>query len=160
MSLRHSVREGVPLVTITHDALEHGYPSFPQPRPLPRYKTWDLPPLLQIPDMGPTLRYQTWDLPPPVLLTSGSHHWRPFQTCSLVILSPMVLTSSGWLPEQVSWQASRAHPTEIDNKQPENQVLSDWKVTIGPVLLPAINFSLEFPCCISVTLNRNKCVRM
>ena len=120
------------------------------PTPSPpdtRYGTYP-----KIPDMGPT--------PPPVLLTSGSHHWRPFQTCSLVILSPMVLTSSGWLPEQVSWQASRAHPTEIDNKQPENQVLSDWKVTIGPVLLPAINFSLEFPCCISVTLNRNKCVRM
>ena len=42
------------------------------------------------PDMGPTLpppQHQTWDLCP-LLLTSGGHHWKPVQTCSLEALAP------------------------------------------------------------------------
>ena len=46
-------------VTITHDALGHACPTSP---------SW----------------YQTWNLP----LTSGGHHWRPVQTCSLEDLAP------------------------------------------------------------------------
>ena len=47
----------------------------------------------------------------PLLLTSGGHHWRSVQTCSLVHLppppSPPLLTSSDGHP----WQAGGKHPT-------------------------------------------------
>ena len=45
-------------------------------------------------DMGPT----------PLLLTSGGHHWRPVQTCSLKDLPPPVRTPSGG--HRSGWYAS------------------------------------------------------
>ena len=110
-------------MTITHDALGHGtYPLPPipdigPPRPL-GYQTWDLPPSPpdtrhgtysspkipdmgstppRIPDMGPTPSPWIPDMDlPPQLLTSGGHHWRPVQTCSLEDSPPqLVLTFGG-----------------------------------------------------------------
>ena len=52
--------KGGPHAAITHDALRYLYPS-----------------TRRMPDMAPT---------PPTMLTSGGHHWRPVETCSLVHL--------------------------------------------------------------------------
>ena len=71
-------------------------------------------------DMDIPTRYQTWDHPSsdtrhgtyPLLLTSGSHHWRPIQTCSLQDLTPpKVLTSSGGHQNMYGCQAGGMHPT-------------------------------------------------
>ena len=72
--------------------------------------TWDLSPP-PISDMWPTtfpLGHQKWKFSPPLLLllTSGDHHWRPVQTCSLEDLHPqLVLTSGG--------QVGSMHPNEM-----------------------------------------------
>ena len=51
---------------------------------------------------------------PPPLLTSGSHHWKPVQTCSVEDnLSPPVLTPSGSRCKVGKWQAGGIHPTGI-----------------------------------------------
>ena len=68
MSVCHSV-QGVPYVTITHDALD-----------LTVSPPWSL--AFPTSDMGPPT--------PRLLLISGGQHWRPFQTCS-----PQVATSGG-----------------------------------------------------------------
>ena len=47
----------------------------------------------------------------PMLLTSGSHHWKPIQPCSLDDpIPPLLLTPSGhW--STYGWQAGGTHPT-------------------------------------------------
>ena len=50
----------------------------------------------------------------PPLLTSGTHNWRPGQTCSLVIPTPhpqLVLTYSGGHRKTSGWQAGGTHPS-------------------------------------------------
>ena len=68
------------ITPITHDALE---PTVQDPPP-----TWHP-------------RYP--------LVTSGGHHWRPVQTCSLQ--APLGLTSGGCWSEWWSAQADGTHPT-------------------------------------------------
>ena len=86
--------------------------------------SWDrFPPLPWTSDLGTYLHirpgdlcatpwHQTWDLPPPLLLTSGGHHWRPVQTCSLedLPLPQPVLKSSGGHRNMYSWQMGGTHP--------------------------------------------------
>ena len=70
LSVCHSFQGGSHMI-ITHDALEHGYPS-----PLPsRYQTSGL---THLPHPLDT-RHKTY----PLLLTSGGYHWRPVHTSSL-----------------------------------------------------------------------------
>ena len=72
----------------------HGTLLYRNSQPLPPLPTWDL---------------TIWN--PPLLVTSGSHHWRPVQTFSLQDPHP---TGSDiwWLLKQVrSLQAGRTHPT-------------------------------------------------
>ena len=72
--------------------------------------TWYLP-LLPI-GPSPDTRHGTYNLAP-LLLTSGGHHWRPVQTCSLENIPPpliSVLTSSGGHENTYSWQAGITHP--------------------------------------------------
>ena len=58
---------------------------------------------------------RTWVPSPPPLLTSGGHHWRPVQTCSLEgIPTPfpsMVLTPCGSHWNMYGWLADGTHPT-------------------------------------------------
>ena len=72
---------------------------------LPDSWTWDL-------GYSP----KTWDLrysSPPQLLTTGGHHWRPVQTCSLENIPPPVLidlpSSGHW--NTYDWQAGSTHST-------------------------------------------------
>ena len=62
-----------------------GYPT-----PPPDIRPGHLPP-------PPHIGHHTWaPTPLSILLTSGGHHWRPVQTCSLEDLMPQsALTSSG-----------------------------------------------------------------
>ena len=79
VSVHHSVREeGVPMVTITHEALN-------------------------LTVQGPLLQHETWTpglSPFHLLVTSDSNYWRPGQTCSLENPPTLpVLTSGGMLTE-------------------------------------------------------------
>ena len=102
------------------------------------------------PNMGPGyLRppygYGTW-IPPPsprhgtwisyLLLTSGGHHWRPVQTCSLEYLPP-TSTDTYWQPPKhmqlaSSQYASYWYAVLFDNgsrKFSEYSLISCWKLT-------------------------------
>ena len=57
----------------------------------------------------------TWDLgyppqPPATDMTSGGHHWRPVQVCSLEDIPPL-LTPSGSHQNMHGWQVGNRHPT-------------------------------------------------
>ena len=84
MSVCHSV-QGVPYVTITHDALD-----------LTVSPPWS--PAFPTSDLGPPI--------PHLLLISGGQHWRPFQTCS-----PQVATSGGGHWSMYDLQVGSAHFT-------------------------------------------------
>ena len=64
------------------------------PPPAPRYQTW----VVITGNMGPTS----------LLLTSGGHHWRPVQTCSLEDQPPLHPSGTGlyWWPPKRVWLAS------------------------------------------------------
>ena len=88
---------------ITHGALD--LTVQPTGLGLSPLQTWDPP--SPPPDMGPP---RPW----PPLVTSGDHHWRPGQTCSLdltVQSPPPILISSGLHRSTYGWQAAGWHPT-------------------------------------------------
>ena len=69
-------------------------------------------------DMGPTTPSSPFPRMPDMgspLLTSGCHHWRPVQTCSLEDLPPPVLTSSGGHRNTYGWQAGGLYPTGMQS---------------------------------------------
>ena len=73
MSVCPSVHRGSH-VTITHDALDLIVQDPILAPASPAHQTWG--------PLSPASGHQTWD-PRPPLVTSGGHHWRPVQTCSL-----------------------------------------------------------------------------
>ena len=60
-------------VAITHDALDLTVQPSPALAPALLFQTWDPQPRPHPSYIGPH----------PLLVTSGGHHWRPVQTCSL-----------------------------------------------------------------------------
>ena len=86
--------QGVPNLTITHDALDVTVHSIPSPTTSARHQTW-----------YPLHRHQTWETlpsPSPRLATSDGHHWRPVQTCSFEN-PPLGVTSGGRYWSTYSW---------------------------------------------------------
>ena len=93
VSVCHSV--GVPMwpLSMMHWSLLY--------RPLSRHGAW-----------GHWEAIQKWDMGIPTLLvTSGGHHWRPVQTCSLdlTVQAPLPHVTDIWWPLKHVWLVSRRY---------------------------------------------------
>ena len=69
-------------------------------------------------ELGPPhqpIHVQTWS---PLLVTPGSHHWRPVQTSSLEDIPPSPVLPSGGHRSMCGWEVGSTHPTatELDMK--------------------------------------------
>ena len=78
------LRKGNVFIGVCHSVQGRGNDAldFPVQPPLPGHRTWY--PLALTPRRGTSLNS-------PLLVTSGSHHWRPVQTCSLKDTPPGML---------------------------------------------------------------------
>ena len=94
VSLASTIHRGGSYVTITHEALDLTVQKASIPdAPLQDSRTLDI------------------TVQAPLLVTSGDHHWRPIQTCSLQDPSPTG-TDIWWLLKHVlSVQVGGTHPT-------------------------------------------------